>query len=132
MKKLILITTMLAFSAGASASIFKPFEGMSINDKDKLYINSQIKSESNRLSRDIKNVNDKANAGVASAVALGNIPYMSGENVSFGMGLGFHDNSGAMAAGVTFKPIENGHLRFSVAHNDEGVTTFGSGFAFGF
>lgn len=123
LNKMMLAVAILSLSANSLAAL---------SPLDKLYIDSQVKSSEQRLNRSIHKSENKANAGVASATAISNIPFVSGSDVSVGMGIGFHDNSGAMAAGVTFKPTDNGYLRFTAAHNDEGDLTIGSGFAFGF
>lgn len=90
-----------------------------------------VNSINTQLGSRIKDTQDKAYSGVASAVAMTNIPTVAGKDLSLGVAFGSYGSDNALAAGLTYKPDDIGAMKMSVAINGEEVA-YGAGFSFGF
>ena len=81
----------------------------------------QVQSAYSSLKRDIDNVEDKANAGVAAAVALAGIPSpAAGKQYSVGAGWGNYEGENAFALGGRAQITPEFQLTAGWGYSDEG------------
>ncbi|EJF8472805.1 YadA-like family protein, partial [Escherichia coli] len=88
-------------------------------------------SKFNQLNKQINRAEKRLNAGIAGVTAIASIPYVAGNNFSYGIGLGNYQNGNAMAAGIQFKTSPRTNLRFNLSLDSSGNTATGIGFAGG-
>lgn len=84
----------------------------------------QMESKINQTARD-------ANAGIASVAAMSNIPYVTGNRFSMGLGAGNFKNGKAVAAGAQYQIKQNLNVRSSISWNNSDSAVIGAGIAYG-
>ena len=85
---------------------------------------SHLDSKINQTARD-------ANAGIASVAAMSNIPYITGNRFSVGLGAGNFKNGKAVAAGAQYQIKQNLNVRSSISWNNSDSAVIGAGIAYG-
>lgn len=101
-------------------------------DEAKIYTNQQVNKAKHELYKYVDDQNSKVKAGIASVVAMSNIPYMTDKTVSVGIGTGFFKGENAGALGVRVKATEWANFQVSAGYDSQHDTTVGAGLAFGF
>ncbi|ECP5784061.1 hypothetical protein FUA37_19100, partial [Salmonella enterica] len=91
------------------------------------YTNSRFGELKQRLDKTER----RLNAGIAGVTAISSIPYVSENNVSWGIGGGNYQNGNALAAGVQLKMSPNTNVRLNVSWDSAGNSAAGVGFAGG-
>ncbi|MFS9881530.1 YadA-like family protein, partial [Salmonella enterica] len=93
--------------------------------------NTYTDSKFGQLNTKIEQAEKRFNAGIAGVTAISSIPYVSENNVSWGIGGGNYQNGNALAAGVQLKMSPNTNVRLNVSWDSAGNSAAGVGFAGG-
>ncbi|EBF2170716.1 YadA-like family protein [Salmonella enterica] len=83
------------------------------------------------LRKSMKHTEKRLNAGIAGVTALSSIPYSSGNNFSYGIGVGNYQNGNAVAAGVQFRASPSTNVRLNISWDSAGNNATGIGIAGG-
>ncbi|MEY1010451.1 YadA-like family protein, partial [Providencia rettgeri] len=92
------------------------------------YTDTKFKELEKRISQNSKTIN----SGLASVIAMTNIPYTSHTNFSFGAGIGNYKNGKSVALGLQLKVTENTNFKTSLSWNNNKDNAVGFGLATGF
>jgi hypothetical protein len=96
-------------------------------DEVRAYTDSKFGQLSNRIQRAEK----RLNAGIAGVTAIASIPYVAGNDFSYGIGLGSYRNGNALAGGIQKKLSPNTNARLNVSWDSSSNAALGVGFAGG-
>lgn len=104
-----------------------------LDKQDKLHTQhfKQIDSRFERMESKINQTARDANAGIASVAAMSNIPYITGNRFSMGLGAGNFKNGKAVAAGAQYQIKQNLNVRSSISWNNSDSAVIGAGIAYG-
>ncbi|MEQ4987868.1 hemagglutinin [Proteus sp. fly-1089] len=84
------------------------------------------------LDKKIISLEKKVFAGIASSVAMTNIPYLSHHTLSGGIGISNYRTGTAFAGGIQYKPNNDIAFRLNSSINSEQEIIVGGGLAYGF
>lgn len=104
-----------------------------MNDFDNYYKKrqSEITDSIANLDKEIIALEKKVFAGIASSVAMTNIPYLSHHTLSGGIGISNYRTGTAFAGGVQYKPNNDIAFRLNSSINSEKEIIIGGGLAYG-
>ncbi|QIF94990.1 hemagglutinin [Proteus vulgaris] len=105
-----------------------------VNDFDHYYRKRQaeITDSIANLDKKIISLEKKVFAGIASSVAMTNIPYLSHHTLSGGIGISNYRTGTAFAGGIQYKPNNDIAFRLNSSINSEQEIIIGGGLAYGF
>ncbi|PHM45126.1 adhesin [Xenorhabdus mauleonii] len=92
-------------------------------------LETEMRQNFGKLDDKIKRVEKRANAGIASVLAMSNIPYGNTGRFSLGVGLGQYNNGSAIAIGAQAKVTENINIRASTGWNNAENVALGASVA---
>jgi autotransporter adhesin len=76
----------------------------------------------------LKNLEKDLSGGIASTIAIANIPQVDeSKKFALGIGAGSYNSKGAFAIGASFRPAPNAVIKGSVGKASSGDTAFGVG-----
>ncbi|WP_260293011.1 YadA-like family protein [Proteus vulgaris] len=104
-----------------------------VNDFDHYYRKRQaeITDSITNLDKKIIVLEKKVFAGIASSVAMTNIPYLSHHTLSSGIGISNYRTGTAIAGGIQYKPNNDIAFRLNSSINSEQEIIIGGGLAYG-
>ncbi|MBI6530755.1 hemagglutinin [Proteus vulgaris] len=105
-----------------------------VNNFDHYYRKRQaeITDSIANLDKKIIALEKKVFAGIASSVAMTNIPYLSHHTLSGGIGISNYRTGTAFAGGIQYKPNNDIAFRINSSINSEQEIIIGGGLAYGF
>ncbi|SUC18858.1 hemagglutinin [Proteus vulgaris] len=105
-----------------------------VNNFDHYYRKRQaeITDSIANLDKKIISLEKKVFAGIASSVAMTNIPYLSHHTLSGGIGISNYRTGTAFAGGIQYKPNNDIAFRLNSSINSEQEIIIGGGLAYGF
>ncbi|MDJ3783291.1 YadA-like family protein [Salmonella enterica] len=83
------------------------------------------------LRKNLEHTEKRLNAGIAGVTALSSIPYVEGNEFSYGIGAGTYQNGNAVAAGVQFRVSPSTNVRLNMSWDSAGNNAAGMGIAGG-
>lgn len=92
---------------------------------------SEITDEIAHLDKKMISLEKKVFAGLASSVAMTNIPYLTHHTFSGGIGISNYRTGTALAGGIQYKPNNDIAFRLNSAINSEQEIIIGGGLAYG-
>ncbi|MBD2824564.1 YadA C-terminal domain-containing protein, partial [Xenorhabdus szentirmaii] len=92
-------------------------------------LETEMRQNFGKLDNKINQVGKRANAGIASVMAMSNIPYGNTGRFSVGVGVGQYNNGSAIAIGAQAKMTENINIRASTGWNNAENVALGAGIA---
>jgi autotransporter adhesin len=76
----------------------------------------------------MKQLDKELSGGIASTVAIANIPQVDeSKRFAVGIGAGSYNSKGALAIGASFRPVPNAVVKISAGKASSGDTAFGVG-----
>lgn len=114
----------------------KPTDDKWVTDKNQWsehkYHEGTVNEAMTRFHREMDDMRDDLNSGIAGAAALSGIP-STGTEFSVGAGIGAYRNGQAVAVGFSGNPEgSNVHFKVGVSFNNKSDAVMGSGVAYGF
>jgi len=92
---------------------------------------SEMNGAFKNLTKEVDKNKKRADAGIAGAMAMSAIPYVSSQDVSFGMAVSGYQQQGALAAGMTFRTSDNSAIRLNTSWDSQHGSGVAAGFAVG-
>ena len=83
------------------------------------------------LTKEVDRNKKRAEAGIAGAMAMTAIPYVTSQDYSFGMAMSGYQQQGAVAAGMSFRTSDNSAVRVNTSWDSQHGTGIAAGFAVG-
>ncbi|RZA37525.1 trimeric autotransporter adhesin AipA [Proteus mirabilis] len=83
------------------------------------------------LDKKVISLEKKVYAGIASSIAMTNIPYLTHHTFSGGIGISNYRTGIALAGGIQYQPNNDIAFRFNSSINSEQELIFGGGLAYG-
>lgn len=104
---------------------------IALNTNDIVNLRSDMNSRFENVDRKLDSQKSEYRSGLASLAAMSNIPNVSGQTFSVGLGIGQFRDQSAIAAGANWNINEKVATKVSVGFGDSDFTG-GAGIAFGF
>lgn len=104
---------------------------IALNTNDIVNLRSDMNSRFENVDRKLDSQKSEYRSGLASLAAMSNIPNVSGQTFSVGLGIGQFRDQSAIAAGANWNINEKLATKLSVGFGDSDFTG-GAGIAFGF